>query len=129
MDDEKLDVKVKFGQIQIGAETARLAFSIDRDSITTETMERFFCGSQLEIKAKAGKDAAEDTEGQTTIEGTDDEPLLEATIDAKTCGLKPASYTSGLTFNVKAVDVSLLAKFASKTGRLVVTRLGDSSGE
>ena len=33
-------------------ETARLALSIERDSITTETMERFFCGSPLEIQAK-----------------------------------------------------------------------------
>ncbi len=41
MDDEKIDVKVKFGTLEVGAETGRRDFTVDREAIEEG---REYCG-------------------------------------------------------------------------------------
>ena len=116
-----LDVQVEFSQLSIGETSARLGMKIDRENIEAHQCEDFLCGARLDVELRIGE------KGQSDLPGVPKIDPIKTTVDVKSYGAKIKNFTAGLTFNVTEVDVSLLAHYAQKQGRLIATRIGDAS--
>ena len=116
----ELDLMVEFGGVSIGQETARLGLKVSRDNIELEDADHAFCGRRLTGKIVLGKDDPDQT---TMFESS--QKMVEAVFDVKRYGVSSEWVSTGLTFNLKDVDIETLSKFSKGTGRLVVNDIGE----
>lgn len=116
-----LDVPVKYGQISIGLTTARLSVKLSRDVIRIGKADELFTDRRLDCRVVHGH--AEDQTDQGKLIDTD--VAIESSCDVKGFGVRAAHLSAGLTFNLKEIDVSELARFANSEGRLVVRDAGE----
>lgn len=116
----ELEVDVQFGGVSIGDETARVGVKIDRGVMTLEQADECLCGKRLTGRIEVC--APGEQQGQQSLPGMKNErPHLEGTFDVKRFGVGLKEISAGLTFGLGPIDVSELAKFAKKNGRLIVT--------
>ncbi len=114
---EVLDLPVAFGGVSIGQQTAKLSIKVDREHLNIAAADEALCGRRITGKVAVGR--AGDTPGQMLlIEEMDD--VIEATFDIHRFGVTPDAYTSGLTFQLKEIDVGQLARFSKGSWRLIM---------
>lgn len=114
-----LEVDVQFGGVSIGDETARVGVKIDRGAMTLDDADEFLCGKRLTGRIEVC--APGEQQGQQSLPGMNDaRPHLDGTFDVKRFGVGPKEVSAGLTFVLGSIDVSELAKFAKKNGRLTI---------
>lgn len=115
-----LDIDVQFGNVSIGAENARLGVKIDRGNMDLDSADEMLCGKRLTGRIEVCPPGEQ--QGQQALPGMKDErPHLDGTFDVKRFGVGASEISAGLTFSLGAIDVSELARFAKKNGRLIVT--------
>lgn len=106
-----------FGGVSIGQQTAKLSIKVDREHLNIVAADEALCGRRVAGKVAVGR--AGDTPGQMLLlEEMDD--VIEATFDIHRFGVTPDSFTSGLTFKLKEIDVGQLARFSKGSGRLIM---------
>lgn len=111
------EVPVSFGTVSIGDRTARIGISVDRQFLKVSRADQVLCGHRLTGKLIAGQNG--DTEGQNTLVN-DFDPELTGTFDVKSFSASPKAISCGLTFNLEDIDVSNMAHFAKRVGKVVV---------
>jgi len=117
---KELEVDVQFGGVSIGDETARVGIKIDRGRMSVEEADEFLCGKRLTGRIEVC--APGEQQGQQSLPGMKDtRPHLDGTFDVKRFGVSLKEISAGLTFSIASIEVSELAKFAKKNGRLTIT--------
>ena len=124
MAKKRFSESVEFGGLSLGDETARLSVKIHRGWLELEDADAILAGSRCEAKIEIAPDGEQGTLkiGGKSIKEV--EPL-EAVVDVKRFGVSREDFTTGLTFQVSEIDVSKLARFANKAGKLTLKRTGD----
>lgn len=112
-----LDLPVEFGNVSIGNGTARLPLRIARTVLSLEAADKAFCERRLTGLITMGKQ--DDSPGQKLLQ-EDFEYSVSATFDTKKFGVGTKNITTGLTFNLKEIDIEDLAHFANGKGKLIV---------
>lgn len=113
---------VEFGGVSIGDGTARIGIVVSRDSRPLTEFDEFFCERRLTGSIHVTKNN-EDPDQRKLFE--QDGPVqLESVFDVKGFSVKTKKVSAGLTFALREIDSSLLAKFAKQTGYLVITEVG-----
>ncbi len=110
------DIPVTFGGVSIGKSTAKLSLKVNRDKISLELADELFCERRLTGKIQLG--GHDDGSGQLKFFDTD--PRLDGSFDVHRFGVTLDAFATGTTFKLNEIDVTLLAKFAKGSGRLVV---------
>jgi hypothetical protein len=113
----ELDLPVSFLGVSIGDGTARVGVSVARPILSLSAADRSLCGRRLTGKIVL-RPAGEDPNQTTLFDGVDHE--VSATFDVKRFGVSPKAFSFGLTFPLIEINVSELAVFAKKEGRLQV---------
>lgn len=121
-----LDVPVSFGNVGIGDEKARLGILIDRQRITLTKAETFLCNSRSEVRLHVDPNASGDQPGQEKMDFAKAEIRLEGVADVGRFGVGRKTISAGLTFAIGSTNVADLARFAKKSGQLVLNRIGDA---
>lgn len=117
-----LDIPVEFGGVSIGESTARLGIRFDRSAMELERVDSTFCGRRLTCRVALGR--TDDSPGQLRLI-EDCDFVVESVADVKRFGVGPDSINTGLTFNLKEVDIETLAKFSKGAGRLAVDQVAE----
>jgi hypothetical protein len=117
-----LDLPVSFSNVSIGDGTARVGIQIDRAKLTISKADQNLCGRRLTGKLIAG--GVGDAPGQTYLPGTK-LPELVGIFDVKSFSVNKKRIGAGLTFILEGLDLGLIAKFAKRSGRLVVNGVED----
>lgn len=124
---DKTEIRVEFGNVSIGDQTARLGVKIARESLSLADGDRIFCGRRIWGKVILGEPGNPDQQRLPGMEDAQHE--IEGAFDTKQLGVKPNDYSVGLTFNIQSIDISELAKFAKKSGVLQVVSVKDLDHE
>ena len=112
-----LDIPVQFGKVSIGANSASIPLKADRSAISVSKADKNLCGHRLTGKIVAS-DSQPDQGHFDGMDGTTGE--LEATFDVKAFTAKPKHISFSLSLSIKDIDMSQLAHFANRQGRLIV---------
>lgn len=118
-----LELPVAYGNVNLGDEIARVSISMNRSAISLSSADRQLLGKRLigRIVARAGDAQAE----QESLPGLADDISLEGAFDVHSLGVSKKRITTGLSFNIASIDVSVLAHFAKRQGILVVSEIGE----
>lgn len=119
-----LDLIVAFGNVSAGDKTARIGASMDRSLMTLPKADMTFCERRLTavliIKCNG------DHPDQGTLDGMKQDDIeLESVFDVKRLAFTRDDISFGLTAALGGFDVGKLAKFAKRTGRLIVNNVTD----
>lgn len=128
---ELYDLPVAFGGVSIGDATARIGVTIDRQELKLSEADKHLCEKRLtgRIITRPGNPE------QGSLPGVDLETSLRGTFDVKGLRVSADEIAIGLTFQLRNIDVSALAHFAKRGGRLLIDAVSDipepekSSGE
>ena len=119
-----LDLIVDFGNQSAGDKTAHLGISVSRSRLSIAKAEKHFCEKRLACCLIMSADGAHPDQG--ALDGMEPEDVeLEAVFDVKAIRFTADDISFGLTGALGSLDVGLLAKFAKKTGRLMVTSVSE----
>lgn len=117
-EQQTLDVPVHFGNASIGETVARLPITIARKELRPLQADKYFCGSRCEVVITLD-------DGQEYLDGMEPEPI-DSTVDFKRYSANTKHFGSALAFAIGEIDVSKLALFANKLGKLKAVRIGDA---
>lgn len=117
----QLDIPVEFGGVSIGQKTARLGMTVSREVLNINAADEAFVERRVTGLVILG--GGQDSAGQTTFIDTDER--IEGTFDIHRFGVKSETYTTGLTFALKEIDIATLALFSKGKGRLILTDIDD----
>lgn len=120
--DSVLELEVAFGNVSIGDKTARVGISTERSQISISQADKNLCGRRLTGTILVH---ANENPDQTTMDGFADDIALPGIFDVKQIGITPKAVGFGLTFALAGLDVSQLAHFAKRNGKLIVNNVED----
>ena len=117
-----IDVAVSFGDVSIGDEICRLGLRILRTELSVSNADKMLVGKRLvgKIVAMAGND---NPDQPSLGMGTEEE--INGAFDVKSIGVTRKKITTGLSFSIASIDVSVLAHFAKRSGRLQIEKIDD----
>jgi hypothetical protein len=118
-----LDLIVSYGNLNAGDKTARIGVTVSRDKLAISKAEKQFCEKRLACCLVMAPDGAHPDQG--SLNGMMDDIELEATFDVKSIRFSADEISFGLTGALGSLDVSTLAKFAKKQGRLIVNDVSE----
>jgi hypothetical protein len=114
-----LDIPVAFGGVSIGDQTARLGVTVGRTFLNLVQADEALNGKRISGKViLLPKDSAADSQPLRGLEDCDE--MIEGAFDVKRIGASPDDIGFGLTMNIKSIEIRDLAKFAKRSGRLIV---------
>jgi hypothetical protein len=114
---------VKFKNLSVGDEIATVGFSVSRDKCSIDFAEESFCGKRVKVRLLAGVGADPDQ----GILWDDVQHDVDGVADIKKFSVTPKLISAGCAFQISAVDVMELTKFAKREGVLLVIKvLGDA---
>ena len=126
--DGLIDLIVSFANVNIGDGSARIGITTararDTDSLSLAVADKNLCERRLTgcIIVKENGDHPE----QGTLGGMEPEEIeLESIFEVKSITFKKDHIGFGLNFSLGDIDVGQLAKFAKRTGRLIILEVGD----
>lgn len=119
---DALTIPVTYGNVNVGDHIASLTVTIDRRQLSLSKADALV-GKRLvgAITAQAGSSNPD----QTPIPGFESETTLEGAFDVKRFGFTPKHMTTGLSFSIASIDVSVLCTFAKRAGSITVTDVTD----
>lgn len=124
---DKTEIRVEFGSVNIGDATARLGAKIPREALPLSEADRIFCGRRIWGFVALGVD---DNPDQQRLPGMEDARIeIEGAFETKQLGVRPNEYGVGLNFAKAEIDISELAKFAKKSGTITVVSVKDIEHE
>lgn len=117
--DALLELPVSFGNLNVGDETARLGVSVSRGALTVSQADKHLCGKRLTGEILARTNGAQADQG--ALPGLVDDITVEGVFDVGGFTASPKKIGFGLTFLLSASDVTQLARFARREGRVTIT--------
>lgn len=129
-----INLPVGYGDVRVGDKTCGIRASVSLESFPLAQADKTLCERRITgriIAKPAGWEA--DQQGLPTMDGDDLE--MSGVFDVKSLNVSGDSIGFGLTFSIKDVDVSTLAQFAKRMGRIVIDDVStipdgaDSNGE
>lgn len=118
-----VELPVRYGNVSIGEDTARLGVRISRGNLTPGKADALLCGRRLTCQLTCvprGKDA-----DQPTLPGVDVGRQVEAVVDVKAVSMTRKNIGAGLTFALAEVDLDSLVHFAKRDGRISISKVED----
>jgi hypothetical protein len=117
-----MEFGVDFGNVSVGDKTCRIKVSTGRKAVTLSRADKDICERRLTgtILAKPAGWRSDDQ----ALPGMDEDTTIDGSFDVKGVSFTTKALSFGLTFNVNDVDVSRLATFAQRSGRLIVNEVG-----
>jgi hypothetical protein len=113
-----------YGNVSIGDKTCNVRASISRGALKLAEADKNLCEHRLVGKIVAKP--AGWTADQSGLPGMGDHDIeMSGCFDVKGLNVKSDSIGIGLTFNIKEVDVSMLAQFAKRDGRIVIDSISE----
>lgn len=113
------DLPCSYGNVSIGDKTCNVKASISRGDLKLADADKKLCEHRLTGKIVAKPAGWQAT--QSPLPGMDGDDIeMSGCFDVKGLNVKSDSIGIGLTFSIKEVDVSTLAKFAKRDGRIVI---------
>jgi len=117
---------VKFKNLSVGDEITTLGFSVSRDKCNIDFAEESFCGKRVKVRLLAGAGADPDQ----GIMWDDLQHDVEGACNIKKFSVTPKLISAGLAFEIAAIDVMELTRFAKREGVLLVVKvLGDAKDQ
>lgn len=124
--DDVLDLIVAFGNQSAGDKTARIGVTVSRGDLSLSKAEKNFCERRLRVCIVVKANGWQPD--QPALPGMDEmseELELEAVFDVKRLSFDGDNISFGLTGALGDLDVGKLAKFAKRTGRLIVREVAE----
>ncbi len=129
-----LNIKVDFGSVSLGDQTARLGFSVERNTLNIDAADEALCGKRL-IGTVVCHPISDDQNQTYLVEGF--QHKVRGAFDVKGFRVSPNLIAAGLTFQKGSINVEELSNFAKQSGRLIIDRieqleageLGEDEGE
>jgi len=124
-----LELPVEYGQVSIGDKTTRIGVNVDRSELKVSDADKQLCEKRLTGRIITRPPGNPE---QGTLPGVDLETHLAGVFDVKGFSVTSDKISFGLTFALASIDVSVLAHFAKRSGRLIVEAveaLPESNGE
>lgn len=116
-----LDVPVEFGGVSVGQTTVRIGVRMNRDQVDLDVADEVFCGHRLNVEITLGKS----DEMPNQKKAFDAAYHVRGSADVKHMGVNADVITSGLTFSLKEIDISEIARFSKGTGKLTVYNVAE----
>lgn len=117
-----LDAPVTFGGVSIGETTTRLGLKVSRAVMKIDKADTLFVERRIDCKVVLGGN--DEQSGQAKL--MDDlNHEVGGSCDVKGFSVKGETFSTGLTFNLKDIDIEELAKFSKGTGRLLIEGVAD----
>jgi hypothetical protein len=113
------DLPCSYGNVSIGDKTCNVKASISRSALKLSEADKKLCEHRL-IGRIIAKPAGWQSSQEALPGMSGDDIEMEGCFDVKGLNVKSSAIGIGLTFSIKDVDVSTLAKFAKRDGRIVV---------
>lgn len=124
---DKTEIRVEFGNVSIGDQTARLGVKIAREMLPLTEADRMFCGRRVWGLVALGQPDNPDQKVLPTME--DAQIVIEGAWETKQLGVNPNAYSFGLNFKLKEINVSELATFAKRAGTMTIVSVQDLDHE
>jgi hypothetical protein len=117
---KSLLLDVNFGGVSIGDAVARVGVRVARGpALPLAEADRCLCGKRLTGRIRLGANG--EAEGQKRMKGMRDAYLeIDGVFDVKRFGVGPKEISFGLAFSIGDIEVSDLAQFAKRSGRLEI---------
>lgn len=116
------EIRVKFGQVSIGAKTARVGISFSREYLALGLAAELFVDRRLIGKISVVRP---DEESRQMTFLPDDRPIINSAFDVSQFSVHADNYTTGLTMRRQSVDMATLAEFGSQSGVLRIESAGE----
>lgn len=113
-----LDIPVVYGGVSIGDKTARLGIRIDRGDMDIAKADELLVDRRLSGRVVLGH-SDESAEQTRLFEDVDHQ--VSGSCDVKGFRVGSTAFATALTFSLKDIEISELAKFSKGRGRLAVT--------
>lgn len=129
-----LNIKVDFGSVSLGDQTARLGLSVERGVLTIDAADEALCGKRL-IGTVVCHPVSDDATQTYLVEGF--QHKVRGAFDVKGFRVSPNLIAAGLTFQKGSINVEELSNFAKQSGRLIIDKIeqledvgdGEAEGE
>jgi len=128
LDYELAGLLCKFGNVTVGPEKCVVGVTVERQEIMLPQLEAAVVGARMEVALVHDPADKGDVAGQTKFVDTA-KARIESVADCPSLSVRPGKFAFRLSFSVGAVDVKEFATIAQKTGRVSLTRIGDSGGD
>jgi hypothetical protein len=115
-----LELPVDFSQVSIGDGTARVGVKVSRDKLKIRVADKQVCGRRLIGQIRV---CPKDEDSKQTQMFDDKHHQLSGAFDVKSITITPKALSFGLTFALEGLEISELAHFAKKAGKLVVNEV------
>lgn len=117
------NLPVGYGSVNIGDKMCSIKATISRSNLKLSEADKSLCNRRLtgKIIAKPSGWKAE----ENPLPGMDHDLEMTGTFDVKGLRVTSDDIGIGLTFNIKDVDVSTLAQFAKRMGRLLIEEVSN----
>ncbi len=118
-----LDLAVAFGNLSVGDKTCRIGVSVDRSELSVSQADKNLCERRLSgyLVCKPPGDHPD----QETFDGMDGDSEIKGVFDVKSFTVSKDALSLGLTFAVASVNVSALAHFAKRAGRVLIDEVDE----
>ena len=116
------ELAVTWSNVNIGDATARVGFRVPRRELSLSKADMVLCEKRLRVTIVARSSGGPD---QESLPGAEADTTIAGTADVRSFGVGKKHISAGLTFNLEEIDVSELALFAKRDGRLRVEAVGD----
>jgi hypothetical protein len=133
-DDPKpmIEIGVEYGNISIGEKTASVGVSFSRGQISLTKAAENFCERRL-TGCIIAKPAGWNSDDQA-LPGMEEDVELHGVFDVASIRFTSKAFAVKLSFRLNEIDVSTIAEFAKRSGRLSVFEVadlpdGDEEGE
>jgi hypothetical protein len=114
----RLDLRVTFGDVAIGDQTARVAVKIDRGNFTIDQADDTLCGRRISGRLVLTNG---DNEGQEKLPGMGDvDHAMEGVADVKQYSVTAKHISCTLSFSLRSIDLDALCHFAKRAGKLTI---------
>lgn len=123
-----LDIPCEFGGLTIGDAVAKLSVTIRREVLNIDAADEALCGRRLTGRIIV---IGADVDPKQTHLIDDLHPVVESSFDVKSFRVSPKLISTGLSFAIApdpdqdGNQISTLAHFAKKSGRLTVFGIGN----
>jgi hypothetical protein len=112
-----LNVAVDFEGVSIGDGTGRVGIKIDREHMSVVAADAALCGRRLTGRIVA---VPKDVDPDQKHMFEDQRHELSGAFEVKRFSVSPKVITAGLTFALPEIDISEMAHFAKRSGRLII---------
>jgi hypothetical protein len=113
-----LELEGSFGNVTVGEKTMKIGFTLERKKLSLSKADSTLCDKRLTGTLTARPIGWEPD--QKGLDGMEEDAEVKGSFDIKGFRVSSDILHFGLTFMIKSVDISMLARFAKRDGTICV---------